>query len=257
MQPKSWGLFAVLPIGAIAALGFAAGTPQREAAEVRLSIPPVPAQLAQRATRLHAMLQPTAKSWVEQQVKIERLQPVPDVKALEAAVRQRFAPSLGGGSVDIDAMVQIVLFDTAQDEENDLRQQIEQMQAQTQAKDALRKFLEAMNAAEAAAQKGNAGAVCATPFCRSLPSQLAGVNTAGAKLTRPIHLQAPANLTNGQLTALAAQTNQSLDSLNDMSQMTQMRLQTLMDQRTKFLEAMSNIEKKMSDTSAAIVANMK
>ena len=257
MQHRFWRSMAAVPLGAVAVLCFAAGAQQREAAEVRLGIPPVPAQLAQRATRLHAMLQPTARSWVEQQVKIERLQPVPDVNALEGAVRRRFAASLGGGSVDIDAMVQIVLFDTAQDDENDLRQQIQQMQAQTQAKDALRKFLEEMNTAEAAAQKGNAGAVCATPFCRSLPSQLASVNTAGAKLTPPIHLQAPANLTYGQLTALAAQTNQSLDSLNDMSEMTQMRLQTLMDQRTKFLEAMSNIEKKMSDTSAAIVANMK
>jgi hypothetical protein len=116
---------------------------------------------------------------------------------------------------------------------------------------------EELNAAVAAPQKGNAGAVCVAPFCRSLPSRLASVNAIGSRLTRPFHLQAPANLTYGQLAALQAQTNQSLDSLNDMSESAQMRLQMLMDQRSKVLQIASNIEKKLSDTSDAIVANMK
>ena len=260
---------ASVPLGAVAVLCFAAGAQQRKAAEVRLDIPPVPAQLEQRGAGLRAKLQPSARAWVEDQAKTEMQRPSVDVNALEAAIRQRFATSLAGGGVhpggpvgpgggaDVDAMVTVVMMEIAQDDENDLRQQMQQMQAQTQAKDALRKLMEEISAAEAAAQKRNTGAECATPFCRSLPSSLANVNAIGSRLTQPFHLQTPANLTYGQLAALQAQTNQSLDSLNDMSESAQMRLQMLMDQRSKVLEIASNIEKKLSDTSDAIVVNMK
>jgi hypothetical protein len=269
MHRNSWRLLAALPIGAIAALGFAARAPQKEAAEVRLSIPPVPAELAQRKAGLQSKLQPAARVWAEQQAKTEMQRPSVDVNALEAAIRDRFATSLAGGGahpggpvgpgggMDVDAMVMVVLMETAEDDESDLQSLIQEMQAQKQAKDALRNLQEELNAAVAAPQKGNAGAVCVAPFCRSLPSRLASVNAIGSRLTRPFHLQAPANLTYGQLAALQAQTNQSLDSLNDMSESAQMRLQMLMDQRSKVLQIASNIEKKLSDTSDAIVANMK
>ena len=42
-----------------------------------------------------------------------------------------------------------------------------------------------------------------------------------------------------------------------LSEEMQMRLQMIMDRRAKFLEALSNIMKKQSDTAAAIVANLK
>ncbi len=269
MQHRFLRLMAAVPIGTVAVLGFAASAQQRDAAEMRITIPPVPAQLAQREAGLQAKLQPSAREWVEQQAETEMQRPSVDVNALEKAIRERFAASLAGGGVhpggpvgpgggaDVDAMVMVVLMETAQDDESDLQSLMQEMQAQTQAKDALRNLQEELNAAEAAAQKGNAGAVCATPFCRSLPSRLVSVNASGSRLTRPFHLQAPANLTYGQLAALAAQANQSLDSVNDMSQTLQTRLQMLMDQRSKLLETASNMEKTMSDTADAIVANMK
>lgn len=47
------------------------------------------------------------------------------------------------------------------------------------------------------------------------------------------------------------------DSMNEMSEMTSMRLQMAMDRRSKFVEALSNIMKKMSDTDSSIIQNMK
>ena len=49
----------------------------------------------------------------------------------------------------------------------------------------------------------------------------------------------------------------NLDSLNDMSEMTSMRLQMAMDRRSKFIEALSNILKKISDTDSSVIQNMK
>jgi len=47
------------------------------------------------------------------------------------------------------------------------------------------------------------------------------------------------------------------DSMNEMSEMTSMRLQMAMDCRSKFVETLSNIMKKMSDTDNSITQNMK
>jgi hypothetical protein len=43
----------------------------------------------------------------------------------------------------------------------------------------------------------------------------------------------------------------------DMSQMDSMRLQTLMDRRSKFAQSLSNIMKKTSDTNNQIIGNLK
>lgn len=45
--------------------------------------------------------------------------------------------------------------------------------------------------------------------------------------------------------------------LGDMSQMDSMRLQMVMDRTSKFAQSLSNIMKKISDTSSQIVGNLK
>jgi hypothetical protein len=48
-----------------------------------------------------------------------------------------------------------------------------------------------------------------------------------------------------------------LDSMNEMSEMSSMRLQMAMDRRSKFVEALSNIMKKIDSTQETIVQNLK
>ena len=48
-----------------------------------------------------------------------------------------------------------------------------------------------------------------------------------------------------------------LDSMSELAEMESLRLQMAMDRRSKFMEALSNIMKKMSDTDSAIVQNLK
>ena len=45
--------------------------------------------------------------------------------------------------------------------------------------------------------------------------------------------------------------------MNGMSQMTSLRLQMTMDRRSRFIETLSNIMKKLSETSDSIVQNLK
>jgi hypothetical protein len=59
------------------------------------------------------------------------------------------------------------------------------------------------------------------------------------------------------LLAVRADLQADLDSMNEMSEMVSMRLQMAMDRRSKFVETLSNVLKKIADTQDAIVQNMK
>jgi len=48
-----------------------------------------------------------------------------------------------------------------------------------------------------------------------------------------------------------------LDSMNEMSEMTSLRLQMMMDRRSKFISTLSNIMKKISTTQDSLVQNIK
>jgi len=48
-----------------------------------------------------------------------------------------------------------------------------------------------------------------------------------------------------------------LDSMNEMSEMTSLRLQMTMDRRSKFIQTLSSIMKKISSTADSLVQNLK
>jgi hypothetical protein len=60
-----------------------------------------------------------------------------------------------------------------------------------------------------------------------------------------------------ELKAAQQSLNGDLNSMNELSEMTAMDLQMAMDRRSKFVEALSNVLKKMNDTQQAIVQNIK
>src|SRR5450755_4015717 len=62
-----------------------------------VEVRPLPPEMTQRFSVLHASLQPSAKAWVEQQARVEAQRPAPDLAELEAQIRTRFSASLAGG----------------------------------------------------------------------------------------------------------------------------------------------------------------
>lgn len=267
----------VFAIGVLVTLAFASGgqgqtntsarnSDLRPAAASEMTIRPVPPDVARRAETLRASLQPSARSWIEQQAQIEAKRPAPNADALRAAIRQRFAASLsqgasrqggtGAGQSDIDALVMIVMEQVAQDSAQDLQAQMQEMQEVAKQKQALRQLADETQQA-AAQMAGAKNAPCKTAFCQSLPSRLDELNRSGARLPHPIHLQSPANITGQQLASLDAQLKQSLDSASDVGDQMQLELQMAMDRRSKFIDTLSNIEKTESDTQNSIIQILK
>jgi hypothetical protein len=67
----------------------------------------------------------------------------------------------------------------------------------------------------------------------------------------------PSTITPAQLKSIQQNLQSQLDAMNEMSEMTSMRLQMGMDRRSKFVEALSNVMKKIDSTQETIVQNMK
>ena len=229
-----------------------------------------PNKVVRHAANLRSALQPSAKAWIGQQAKVEEARPVPDVDALRAAIRQRFAASLSRGKsgraqvaggmesqADVEAMVLMVLMEATQDNQSDLQSVMEQMQKENEQKQQLRQLIDEMNKAEAGLSANLKSEACKSEFCNSLPARVAALNALSGSTGKPVRLQAQANPSYEQLTALKSQANDALNSMNDLSDTQALELQMAMDRRSKLLEMMSNIEKAISDTDSSIVQNLK
>jgi hypothetical protein len=66
----------------------------------------------------------------------------------------------------------------------------------------------------------------------------------------------PANLAD-DLSEVSRNLSENLDSMNDLGQMTSSRLQMAMDRQSKFVEALSNLMKTISQTEDSVVQNLK
>jgi hypothetical protein len=242
---------------------------RKEAAPAQLVVQPIPPEILHRSQLLHSALKPAAATWVAEQGKNVANQTSPDLEELRDGIRKRFASSLqsganatgpaagAGSNMAVEAMVLAVLMEAAQDADKDLQTQMQQMQALTKAKGQIRTVLNEMSQPMSALAGSDRSAVCDSQFCRSLPAKLAAINASTANLPHPSYLPVPSKVTAEDVANSQAALQNDLDSDNEISEMAQMRIQMLMDRRSKLLETASNIEKSMSDTDAAIVSNLK
>lgn len=273
---ETLGIAAVVSALAIGLVFGACGQPNVEAqerpeaqrADATMAIRPVPQEAVDRYAKLSPALQPSAESWVESQARVEIQRPNVDVTSLEAAIRARFSGArspashgLSGAGIpagaDIEEMAFIVLMQATNDQNQDLQEIMNEVQAQTKAKQALRSLLNQLQRDAASNANQQAKEVCATPECRSIAQQIALVESLTSQTGHPVRFNASNPPTYGQLRQAEITANESLDSLNDMSQALQMKLQMEQSQYSQIMEAMSNIEKKMSETSSSIIQKMK
>ena len=75
-------------------------------------------------------------------------------------------------------------------------------------------------------------------------------------MRRPVAARAPAT-TVGELPGLRDAMKSDLDAMSEMGEMESLRLQMAMDRLSKMMSTLSNLLKKLSDTSTSIVQNLK
>jgi hypothetical protein len=233
---------------------------------VNLRIVQPSAQVVRHAESLNSRLQPTTKAWILEQARSESQSSTPNLDSLNAMIRQHLAASgaswpgfpvtaPGSAQQDVDALALMVMMKATQDNEDDLRSQMASLQAMDQQKSAERKLLADLNSELARGNRQNLA--CTSPVCRSFAGPASFINQASANMGRPSRFEASADMSYQQVANLQMQLSQNLQSMNELSDMTSMKLQMTMDRRSKFIQMLSNIEKKISSGSSAIVQNLK
>ena len=222
---------------------------------------PAAAELPEGAEALHARLAsrlaPSVRSWVGGEART-LARAGGDAGALRAAAQARFAGQLGAaGGADIEALAFLVLMQATRDAEADLKAIMAQVKAANAAKQKLRDLADKVrrDVAQNAGKRDNAP--CRPPQCGVGRAALAEVAEPLAAARAPAGFAQREVATLRDLRALHDELKGKLDSLNQTSEMTSLRLQMLMDRRSKFISTLSNIMKKLASTQDAIVQNLK
>ncbi|HAZ12264.1 MAG: hypothetical protein A2X86_03415 [Bdellovibrionales bacterium GWA2_49_15] len=124
--------------------------------------------------------------------------------------------------VDIETLIIIVLSELAKSESEELKTLLEEMKSNNKRKEELRK---------SAVRIKQAKAGCFRAKCEIVSLQ--------------------------DWDTLENSIKSQLDSISEMGELESLRLQIAMDRRSKFVSTLSNVMKKMSETSTAVIGNMK
>jgi hypothetical protein len=166
---------------------------------------------------------------------------------------------------DIETLVSLVLMEAAKGAQEDLKAIMADVKAMNAAKQALRHLISQV-------QKDVVGNFGCTD--RRAPLDLSpGLGSEEAYHSAPMPFPnvessdglklVPTDLFRGRLETLAQlesvleNLKNRLDSMSEMGEMLSLRLQMAMDRRSKLMETLSNIMKKISSTESAIVQNLK
>jgi hypothetical protein len=189
----------------------------------------IPADAARLHDRLSGRIQPSVRAWIRQEANKFRGQSVVDEKRLRADIAARFkGQNLGMGGVgDIETVAFLVMMMAARDAQEDLKALMEQTKAQNESRRKAR-----VSATSVKNMQSPAG--------QRQPATKMGGPTAPV-MTRT----APDN------------TGRNPDSMDEMDEPARMRLQALMDRKSKTIEVLTRIMKKVSDTQGGLVQNLK
>jgi hypothetical protein len=192
------------------------------------AVSPVNPALVQRRDAIAAKLSPSAKLKLHNIADtLGRSGAITDGTS-RAAIVSAF-PGVNFSSADISALTFIVLMDAAESAQHDLQSITAGVSAINNQKDSLRKEL------------GNANA--------NKTSRVQKVYTpASTTLVVPPPLSSNATMTEKQ---------KRLDDLSELSEMQQLKLQMVMDQKSKLEAMLSNLLQMMHDTQKSIIQNLR
>jgi len=231
----------------------AAETPQ-------LSIQPLPAEMINKQQVLTGHLQPSARAWIDREAYRLTKTKIVDEEGLRSAIRARFAPNQSTLTLkdsDIGLIAFTVLMQATSDMDRDLSDLMAELKNLTAAKGKLRDLISKVNS-DVVAHAGEADIrPCTSRLCEQYPSMSAEAATALKHVPNGGNLSTGAISTVGDLRATLKSLAGQLDSMNEVSEMTSLRLQMLMDRRSKFISTLSNIMKSISTTKDTVVGNLK
>jgi Spy/CpxP family protein refolding chaperone len=207
-----------------------------------------------------------------------------DFDSLRAQAEREIAASFAGLShMDISEAALIVLSMAIKDMDDDIRMIMAEIKATNAAKQKLREMIKELNGwisremskhpgsedidnEKVAGSKTKARAARPTAKATAPPLRRITLDTKTSPVIHLEYVKAPTvpplpprnpGLTVSGLKSMLDDLKGKLDSMNEMSEMTSLRLQMTMDRRSKIIQTLSNIIKKIGTTQETIVQNIK
>jgi putative addiction module CopG family antidote len=224
---------------------------------------------------MHISLPPDLRRFVDQQIASGRYKKASDVvrvalqrmdtanRLAKSPVESLLTSSLYGS--DIESLVFLVMMEATQDADEDLKAIMAEVKAMTAAKSRLRDLISKVRR-DVATNSGCNHDNRKLDFSRGLgseqayhraPMPVADPEAAGGVRLEPCDLYRGTIGGIAELQAILNDLKDRLDSMNEPSEMTSLRLQMMMDRRSKFISTLSNIMKKISATQDTITQNLK
>jgi hypothetical protein len=232
-------------------------------------------EIKRQNLRITKLLQPSAKQKVAQAAQtyenrvISSNWQVDYHQAAVEAVRSQFGnlQSTGG----IDALVQLVMFELWRAEDAALEEMLEEMHRMNQVKKRQREYINQLKKQRASAKKlirqeyqdlkKQSSATTVQQQARIVKKPPKTAVTCQLRISYPktptITNKDAKNMTLVELDKYVEEKEQELDSLGGLSEELSLKLQILMDRRSKIIQTLSNILKKISQTSDSIISNIK
>ena len=251
--------------------------------EKQLVLPP---QIFSRLTWAERRLQPSGLRKLETMARAlaPKIATGDDFDSLRAQAEREVAASFARLSqMDIAEAAFIVMIMATKDMDDDIRMIMVEIKAMNAAKQKLRELTKELNGwisqemskhpgsedidnEKVAGSKTKASAARPTAKATAPPLRRITLDTKTSPVIHLEYVKAPTipplpprnpGLTVSGLKSMLDDLKGKLDSMNEMSEMTSLRLQMTMDRRSKFIETLSNIMKKIGTTQETLVQNIK
>ena len=231
-------------------------------------------EITRQNLRISKLLQPSAKQKVERAAKayenrviIFKWQ-VDYHRAAADAVRGQFGNL---SNLDIDVLIHLVMFELWESEESALKEILEEMHRMNQAKKKQRDYIDHLKKqkddlktemrGEYEALKKHPSTTRAQKQARVVQKspKIATTRHLGIKypITPAITYKDTKNMTLVELDKYLEEMEHEMDSLGGLSEELSLKLQIMTERRSKIIQTLSNILKKISKTSDTIITNIK
>jgi hypothetical protein len=212
-------------------------------------------------------INPRHSTWVKQTAQMVNKQNLDE--AFVRRLSTGYATQNNLGNMDIEALVVLVMMQVAKDNEQDMKNMMADMKKKNEEKQKLREAQEMMEKSKSEMKRAmlDSFRLLTKPQINTISASQTQIqtarlqtNTSVNQINRPVNAQI--SQTETQVSAAEIKQVQDslklkLDDMNEMSEMTSLRLQMMMDRRSKSMSTLSNIMKKISETQDSIIQNMK
>lgn len=230
-------------------------------------------EITRQNLRIRRLLQPTARQKIALAAKeyknriISSNWQVDYSLAAHDAIRSQFGNISSPG---IDALVQLVMFELWREEEEALKDLLEEMHRMNQAKKKQREYIASLKEQKKQARakmreeyedlkdKGTLAGSRTQTIAKHYP-QMAVTRHLGIRYPKApkIIIKDTSHMKPEELEKYIQEQERKMDFINGLSEELSLKLQMLQDRRSKIIQTLSNILKKISQTSDTIISNIK